>query len=140
MAPKKTGFIVGAVAGAGVAAAALAGTGMRLPTASADNAPARLIQTSGADVTITTQSFDIAGGLAGMVSASSQTGSVVYESYAMGSVSAPGTNGEVGGLIGNNSGGFVLWSYARGAVTGGVDELGGGKERIGAMAERPPGA
>ena len=33
MAAKKTGFIVGAVAGAGVAAAALAGAGLRLPPA-----------------------------------------------------------------------------------------------------------
>ena len=47
MAPKKTGFIVGAVAGAGVAAAALAGVGLRLPEASADNARPKLIQTSG---------------------------------------------------------------------------------------------
>jgi serine protease Do len=47
MAPKKTGFIVGAVAGAGVAAAALAGVGLRLPEASADNAKPRLIQVSG---------------------------------------------------------------------------------------------
>lgn len=47
MAPKKTGFIVGAVAGAGVAAAALAGVGLRIPEASADNAKPRLIQTSG---------------------------------------------------------------------------------------------
>jgi serine protease Do len=47
MAPKKTGFIVGAVAGAGVAAAALAGVGLRLPEASADNAKPRLIQASG---------------------------------------------------------------------------------------------
>jgi len=36
MAVKKTGFIVGAVAGAGVAAAALAGVGMRLPSAQAE--------------------------------------------------------------------------------------------------------
>src|ERR1035437_8532625 len=47
MAPKKTGFIVGAVAGAGVAAAALAGVGLRIPEASADNARPRLIQTAG---------------------------------------------------------------------------------------------
>ena len=38
MAVKKTGFIVGAVAGAGVAAAALAGVGMRLPPAHAEGA------------------------------------------------------------------------------------------------------
>jgi serine protease Do len=50
MAPKKTGFIVGAVAGAGVAAAALAGVGLRLPEASADNARPKLIQTSGAPI------------------------------------------------------------------------------------------
>src|SRR6478672_213984 len=36
MAVKKTGFIVGAVAGAGVAAAALAGVGVRLPAANAE--------------------------------------------------------------------------------------------------------
>jgi serine protease Do len=47
MAPKKTGFIVGAVAGAGVAAAALAGVGLRLPEASADNPRPKLIQASG---------------------------------------------------------------------------------------------
>ncbi len=47
MAPKRTGFIVGAVAGAGVAAAALAGVGLRLPEASADNARPKLIQASG---------------------------------------------------------------------------------------------
>jgi serine protease Do len=45
MAPKKTGFIVGAVAGAGVAAAALAGVGLQ--QASADNARPKLVQTSG---------------------------------------------------------------------------------------------
>jgi serine protease Do len=50
MAPKKTGFIVGAVAGAGVAAAALAGVGLRLPEASADNARPKLIQTSGPSI------------------------------------------------------------------------------------------
>jgi serine protease Do len=50
MAPKKTGFIVGAVAGAGVAAAALAGVGLRLPEASADNARPKLIQTAGAPI------------------------------------------------------------------------------------------
>jgi serine protease Do len=47
MAPKKTGFIVGAIAGAGVAAAALAGVGLRIPEASADNARPRLVQTAG---------------------------------------------------------------------------------------------
>src|ERR1700709_454629 len=45
MAPKKTGFIVGAVAGAGVAAAARAGVGLR--EASADNARPKLVQTAG---------------------------------------------------------------------------------------------
>jgi serine protease Do len=45
MAPKKTGFIVGALAGAGVAAAALAGVGLR--EASADNARPKLVQTAG---------------------------------------------------------------------------------------------
>ena len=46
MAPKKTGFIVGAVAAVGVAAAALAGVELRLPEANADAKP-KLIQTSG---------------------------------------------------------------------------------------------
>jgi serine protease Do len=45
MAPKKTGFIVGAVAGAGVAAAALAGLGLQ--QASADNARPKLVHTAG---------------------------------------------------------------------------------------------
>ena len=48
MAPIKTGFIVGAVASAGVAAAALAGVGLRFPQANAaDNARPKLIQTAG---------------------------------------------------------------------------------------------
>ena len=44
---KKTGFIAGAVAGAGIAAAALAGTGLRWPAAFADQKPA-VIRTSAA--------------------------------------------------------------------------------------------
>jgi len=40
MTARKSGFIVGAVAGAGVAAAALAGVGMRMGTAGAAEAPA----------------------------------------------------------------------------------------------------
>jgi serine protease Do len=47
MAPLKSGFIVGALASAGVAAAALAGVGLKLPEASADTARPKLIQTSG---------------------------------------------------------------------------------------------
>lgn len=47
MAPKKTGFIVGAVAAAGVGAAALAGVGLHLPEASAQNAQPHLIKTAG---------------------------------------------------------------------------------------------
>ncbi len=48
MAPIKTGFIVGAIASAGVAAAALAGVGLRFPQANAaDNVRPKLIQTAG---------------------------------------------------------------------------------------------
>ena len=47
MAPKNTGIIVGAVAAAGVAAAALAGVSLRLPEASAENAKPQLIKTAG---------------------------------------------------------------------------------------------
>ncbi|MEI9890099.1 MAG: trypsin-like peptidase domain-containing protein [Caulobacteraceae bacterium] len=50
MAPKNTGIIVGAVAAAGVAAAALAGVSLRLPEASAENAKPKLIQTAGPSV------------------------------------------------------------------------------------------
>jgi serine protease Do len=39
MAVRKTGFVVGIVAGAGVAAAALAGAGFRLPPANAEGQP-----------------------------------------------------------------------------------------------------
>jgi serine protease Do len=39
MTSKKTGYLLGAVAGAGVMAAAVAGAGMRLPSAHADQAP-----------------------------------------------------------------------------------------------------
>ena len=49
MAAKKTGFIVGAVAGAGVAAAALAGAGLRLPPAvgqTAQHQPLAVTKTS----------------------------------------------------------------------------------------------
>lgn len=45
MAVRKSGFVVGIVAGAGIAAAALAGTGFRLPAANA-SAPAGLIRAS----------------------------------------------------------------------------------------------
>ncbi len=47
MAPKNTGIIVGAVAAAGVAAAALAGVSLRLPVAVAENAKPKVVQTSG---------------------------------------------------------------------------------------------
>src|SRR3954469_10296263 len=39
MTSKKSGYLLGAVAGAGVMAAAVAGAGMRLPAAHADGAP-----------------------------------------------------------------------------------------------------
>ena len=47
MAPKNTGIIVGAVAAAGVAAAALAGVSLRLPVAVAENAKPKAAQTTG---------------------------------------------------------------------------------------------
>ena len=50
MAPKNTGIIVGAIAAAGVAAAALAGVSIQLPAASAENAKPKLIQTAGPSV------------------------------------------------------------------------------------------
>jgi len=50
MAPKNTGIIVGAIAAAGVAAAALAGVSIQLPAASAENARPKLIQTAGPSV------------------------------------------------------------------------------------------
>ena len=50
MAPKNTGIIVGAVAAAGVAAAALAGVSLRLPVAVAENAKPRVVQTAGPSV------------------------------------------------------------------------------------------
>lgn len=46
MTSKKTGYFLGAVAGAGVMAAAVAGAGMRMPEARADQAPAGLIKAS----------------------------------------------------------------------------------------------
>ena len=49
MTSKKTGYLLGAVAGAGVMAAAVAGAGMRLPYAHADQAP-RLIKASTAPI------------------------------------------------------------------------------------------
>ena len=48
MTSKKTGYLLGAVAGAGVMAAAVAGAGIRLPAAHADNA--HLIKASTAPV------------------------------------------------------------------------------------------
>ena len=45
MTSKKTGYLLGAVAGAGVMAAAVAGAGLRLPAAHADNG-AHLIKAS----------------------------------------------------------------------------------------------
>jgi serine protease Do len=50
MAPKNTGIIVGAVAAAGVAAAALAGVSLRLPVAVAENAKPKVTQASGPNV------------------------------------------------------------------------------------------
>jgi serine protease Do len=50
MAPKNTGIIVGAVAAAGVAAAALAGVSLRLPVAVAENAKPKVTQASGPSV------------------------------------------------------------------------------------------
>ena len=47
MAPKNTGIIVGAVAAAGVAAAALAGVSLRLPVAVAENAKPKAAQSAG---------------------------------------------------------------------------------------------
>lgn len=49
MAVRKTGYLIGAVAGAGIAAAALAGTGMRWPAALADHRP-ELIKASTAPI------------------------------------------------------------------------------------------
>jgi len=50
MTSKKTGYILGAVAGAGVMAAAVAGAGMRLPSAHAEMAPGGLIKASTAPI------------------------------------------------------------------------------------------
>jgi serine protease Do len=47
MAPRNTGIIVGAVAAAGVAAAALAGVSLRLPVAAAEGAKPKATQTAG---------------------------------------------------------------------------------------------
>jgi serine protease Do len=49
MTTKKTGYLLGAIAGAGVMAAAVAGAGMKLPSAHADNA-AHLIKASTAPI------------------------------------------------------------------------------------------
>ncbi len=49
MTSKKTGYLLGALAGAGIMAAAVAGAGVRLPSAHAEGAPA-LIQTSAAPI------------------------------------------------------------------------------------------
>src|SRR6185312_1259913 len=46
MAPRNTGIIVGAVAAAGVAAAALAGVSLRLPVAAAENAKPKAVRTA----------------------------------------------------------------------------------------------
>ena len=50
MTSKKTGYLLGAVAGAGVMAAAVAGAGMRLPSAHAEQPAANLIKTSTAPI------------------------------------------------------------------------------------------
>jgi serine protease Do len=50
MTSKKTGYILGAVAGAGVLAAAVAGAGMRMPSAHAAMAPGGLIKASTAPI------------------------------------------------------------------------------------------
>ncbi|MBL8771494.1 MAG: trypsin-like peptidase domain-containing protein [Phenylobacterium sp.] len=50
MTSKKTGYILGAVAGAGVMAAAVAGAGMRLPAAHAEMPPGGLIKASTAPI------------------------------------------------------------------------------------------
>jgi serine protease Do len=50
MTSKKTGYLLGAVAGAGVMAAAVAGAGMRLPSAHAEMAPGGLIKASTAPI------------------------------------------------------------------------------------------
>jgi serine protease Do len=50
MAPRNTGIVVGAVAAAGVAAAALAGVSLRLPVAVAENAKPKVVQTAGPSV------------------------------------------------------------------------------------------
>jgi serine protease Do len=50
MSSKKTGYLLGAVAGAGVMAAAVAGAGMRLPAAQAEQHPGGLIKASTAPI------------------------------------------------------------------------------------------
>src|SRR5215472_17341367 len=50
MAPRNMGIIVGAVAAAGVAAAALAGVSLKLPVAVAENAKPRVERTAGPSV------------------------------------------------------------------------------------------
>ena len=50
MTSKKTGYILGAIAGAGVMAAAVAGAGMRMPSAHAELAPGGLIRASTAPI------------------------------------------------------------------------------------------
>ena len=50
MTSKKTGYVLGAVAGAGVMAAAVAGAGMRLPSAHAEMMPGGLIKASTAPI------------------------------------------------------------------------------------------
>src|SRR5262245_36393270 len=50
MTSKKTGYLLGAVAGAGVMAAAVAGAGMRLPSAHAEMPPGGLIKASTAPI------------------------------------------------------------------------------------------
>jgi hypothetical protein len=83
-----------------------------------------LVVNSGAAVSVSSQGVDVAGGLVGVLTGSAP-GTVEY-GYATGAVSATAAQATVGGLVGANLGGFVISSYARGAVTGGDQAVAGG--------------
>jgi hypothetical protein len=59
--------------------------------------------------------FDYVGGLIGEVT---QNAGTIADSYATGSVTATGSNGAAGGLVGRVQSGLVLRSHATGDVTG----------------------
>ena len=80
---------------------------------------------SESDVTISGGSDATVGGLAGLSLGFDNSDGFVMESYARGAATG-GANAMVGGLVGNNWGGSIWNSYATGRVTGGASAAVGG--------------